>query len=86
MTHKFVHLLVPTPYGVSEVLIIAALVYLLAMIIIMHFTSQFAMSKKGHATMGLVTRINVSFVEFYEFFIKLLRKTEKEVDILLRFV
>ena len=83
MTHKFIHLLVPTPYGVSEVLIIAALVYLLAMIIIMHFTSQFAMSKKGHATMGLVT---VSFVEFYEFFIKLLRKTEKEVDILLRFV
>ena len=45
VTHKYIHLSVLAPYGISVVLITAALVYLLTMIIIMYFTSQFAISK-----------------------------------------
>ena len=51
---------------ISVVLITAALVYLLAMIIIMHFTSQFAISKK--VTPPWV--INVSVEDFYKLIIK----------------
>ena len=45
VTRKFVHFSVQALYGISVALITAALVYLLAMIIIMRLTSQFAISK-----------------------------------------
>ena len=73
VTRKFVYLSVSVPYGISVVLITTALVYPLDKIIIMCFTTQFAIS---NATIGPVTRINVCFVEFYELVIKLLRKTD----------
>ena len=46
LSKTLVHLSVLVSYGISVALITAALVYLLAMIIIIGFSTQFAISKK----------------------------------------
>ena len=65
MTRKFVYLSVPGPYGISMVLITAALVYLLAIIIIMHFTSQFAISKKVTPPWVQLLGYNTAHIQVY---------------------